>query len=362
MTSRVPVAALAALALFAAGWGGLSRLGLAPAAPSDVAIYHGALMVSSFIGTLIGLERAIVMRRAWSYLAPVLSATAGVALVVGAGGQVAGVLVIAAAVVFLLVTAIGAPASPGAAIVVMSAGAAAWLIGAVLWSQGGAAFRSMPWWAAFLVLTITAERMELARTLRPSGTASAVLVLAASTFAAGTAITLIDFAIGVRIAGAGALVLGAWLALRDRPPAVAKVRALPRFIATAMPITYAWLVVAALFMITFDGVPTGWRYDAMAHALFAGFVLSMIFAHGPIVVPAVIGAAIAYRRVLYVPLVILELSVALRVVGGVLERSGMRDIGAIGIAIAIGAFMAAMGSSIRMRRQSSRRALREAGS
>ncbi|HEU5287298.1 MAG TPA: hypothetical protein VFV20_02755 [Candidatus Limnocylindria bacterium] len=362
MTSRVPVAVLAALALIAAGWGGLSRLGLAPAAPTDVATYHGALMVSSFIGTLIGLERAIVMRRRWSYAAPILSASAAVALIVGAGGGTAGLLVAGAALAFLAGTVIGAPSSPGTAIVVMSAGAVAWLVGAVLWWQGSAAFRSMPWWSAFLILTIAAERMELARALRPSGTASAILVLAATTFAAGTMLTLVDLAIGLRIAGAGALVLGLWLALRDRPPAAARMSGLPRFIATAMPLAYAWLAVAAFFMITYDGIPSGLRYDAMVHALFAGFVMSMIFAHGPIVVPAVIGTAIAYRRALYAPLAILEVSVALRVIGDALGRGDVRDAGAIGIALAVVSFMAVMGTSIRMRRQASRRALREVSS
>lgn len=362
MTSRVPIAILAALALAAAGWGGLSRLGLVPAAPGDVATFHGALMVSGFIGTLIGLERAIVVRARWSYLAPLLSASAGVALVIGGGGQVAALLVIAAALAFLTVTVVGAPASPGAAVIVMSAGAVAWLVGALLWWLGDPAFRSMPWWAAFLVLTIAAERMELARALRPSGSATAVLVIAATVFGAGTALTLIDLPAGVRVAGGGMLVLALWLALRDRPPAAARMRGLPRFIATAIPMAYGWLAAAAILMLFYDGVPTGWRYDAMAHAIFAGFVLTMIFAHGPIVVPAVIGAAIAYRRVVYAPLALLELSVALRIFGDLLERADVRDAGAVGIAVALVGFMASMGASLAMRREASPRAVREGGS
>lgn len=359
MISRIPVAALAVVALVAAGWGGLSRLGLAPSAPGDVATYHGALMVSSFIGTLIGLERAIVMRRTWAYLAPILSAFAAVALIAGAGGPVGAFFAMAAALAFLAVTVVGAPASPGTAVVVMSAGAAAWLIGAVVWWQGAPPFRSMPWWAAYLVLTIAAERMELARALRPSGMATGILVVAATTFAAGTAVTLVDLAIGIRIAGAGALVLAVWLALRDRPPAVVKMRGLPRFIATTIPLAYAWLAVGALLMITFDGIPSGWRYDAMVHALFAGFVLSMIVAHAPIVVPAVVGIAIAYRRVLYAPVILLQLSVATRIAGDAIERSDVRDAGAIGIAVSVVGFMLAMGSSVRARREATRRALGE---
>lgn len=110
-------------------------------------------------------------------------------------------------------------------------------------------------------------------------------------------------------------------------------------------------------MITFDGIPSGWRYDAMVHAIFAGFVLSMIVAHAPIVVPAVIGIAIVYRRVLYVPMALLQLSVAMRIVGDVLERGDVRDAGAIGIAVSVAGFMLAMGSSVRARREVSRRAL-----
>ena len=362
MTSRVPVAALALLALVAAGWGGLSRLGVLPAAPGDSATFHGALMVSSFIGTLIGLERAIALRRTWGYLAPVLSASAGVALILGAGGNVAAALVAAAAVAFITVTIVGAPASPGASIVVMSAGATAWLVGAIVWWQGGAPFRSMPWWAAYLVLTIAAERMELARALRPSGAATAALVVSVTAFTAGIVLTLFDFAIGLRIAGAGAFVLAAWLALRDRPPAVARPRGIPRFVATALPMAYAWLAAGAILMLVYDGTPTGWRYDAMVHSLFAGFVMTMIVAHGPIVVPAVLGIAMTYRRLIYVPLVVLEGAVALRVLGDLLERSDLRDAGAIGIALALAAFVAAMASSARARREATRRVLREAGS
>src|SRR5581483_11991007 len=135
-------------------------------------------------------------------------------------------------------------------------------------------------------------------------------------------------------------------ARRDRPPSTARTRELPRFIATALPLGYAWLVVGALFMVGFDGVPTGWRYDAMVHALFAGFALTMIFAHGPIVIPAVIGGAIAYRPILYGPLALLEVSVLLRVAGDALERAGVRDAGAIGTAIALVGFMAAMATGI----------------
>jgi hypothetical protein len=51
----------------------------------------------------------------------------------------------------------------------------------------------------------------------------------------------------------------------------------------------------------------------MLHAIFVGFVLSMIFGHAPIVFPAVLWVPLAYHRTFYVPLVLLHLSLLLRV-------------------------------------------------
>jgi hypothetical protein len=42
----------------------------------------------------------------------------------------------------------------------------------------------------------------------------------------------------------------------------------------------------------------------------------MIFAHAPVIVPSVLGRPLPYRGFLYVPLVLLHVSVVLRLVGG----------------------------------------------
>jgi hypothetical protein len=52
--------------------------------------------------------------------------------------------------------------------VTMGLGALTWLIGNGLWLIGWPVHRVVLWWAAFLVLTIARERLELARILRPS--------------------------------------------------------------------------------------------------------------------------------------------------------------------------------------------------
>jgi len=62
--TRLPFMALAGLALLAALWGGLARLGWPlPLLTSTLPPNHGPLMVTVFLGTLIGLERAVALRR-----------------------------------------------------------------------------------------------------------------------------------------------------------------------------------------------------------------------------------------------------------------------------------------------------------
>jgi hypothetical protein len=62
LRTRVPLLALAWAALIGALWGGLLRLGWAwPTPQPSLALLHGPLMVCGFLGTLIGLERAVAL-------------------------------------------------------------------------------------------------------------------------------------------------------------------------------------------------------------------------------------------------------------------------------------------------------------
>jgi hypothetical protein len=54
-------------------------------------------------------------------------------------------------------------------------------------------------------------------------------------------------------------------------------------------------------------------YDAALHAIFVGFVFSMVFGHAPVILPAVLRVKLPYHPALYVPLALLHASLALRV-------------------------------------------------
>ena len=76
---------------------------------------------------------------------------------------------------------------------------------------------------------------------------------------------------------------------------------------------YCALMLEGVFLLALPDVPFG--YDIIVHTFFLGFVFSMIFAHGPIILPGVLGLAVRpYHPFLYVPLVLLVSSVLLRII------------------------------------------------
>ena len=76
-------------------------------------------------------------------------------------------------------------------------------------------------------------------------------------------------------------------------------------------------------------------YDAMLHAIFLGFVFSMIFAHAPIIFPAILGKPLPFRRIFYVHVTVLHAALLLRVVGDFADSYEMWKWGAIGTVTAL---------------------------
>jgi hypothetical protein len=82
---------------------------------------------------------------------------------------------------------------------------------------------------------------------------------------------------------------------------------------------YVWLGVGGLLAVAVGPVRQGADYDAVLHAIFIGFVVSMIFGHAPIVFPAVLGKALPYHPAFYAHLALLHVSVAARLAGDLVE-------------------------------------------
>lgn len=125
---------------------------------------------------------------------------------------------------------------------------------------------------------------------------------------------------GVRITGAGLLAIGLWLLRYDMARRTATERGLPRFMAISLLAGYGWLAAGGVMWILFAAdFSSGPRYDAMLHAIFLGFVFSMIFAHAPIIFPSITGLAMAFDGGFYSHLGLLHVSLALRIAGDLAE-------------------------------------------
>jgi hypothetical protein len=145
--------------------------------------------------------------------------------------------------------------------------------------------------------------------------AARLFLVVALAFGAGLAATPFARDAGLRLAGAALVALAAWLARYDVARHTVRRAGLTRYIAVCLLAGYAWLAAGGALLALYGDVAGGPVFDAQLHALFVGFVFSMIFGHAPLILPAVLGVAIPYRPAFYAPLAVLHLSLVLRVTG-----------------------------------------------
>ncbi len=345
---RVPLLVVGLLSMACGMWLGLVRLGWNLPLPwQDQLIAHGPLMVCGFLGTLISLERAVGLGSRWGYAAPVLVAAGAVMLDLGPLGPCAPLLIMAGSLVMVAIFVVVWRRHPSLFMATMTIGALAWTAGNVQWLGGAPIYRVVFWWLTFLVLTIAGERLELNRLLRPAPVVRWEFVVAVATVLGGVAAATWWPEPGVRAMGAGLIALTLWLARHDVARRTVYQRGLTRFMAVSLLGGYAWLgaggVIAAVSGVTTPGVV----YDALLHAVFVGFVMSMVFAHAPIIFPAVLGVPLPYRRSFYLHVGVLHLSLIVRVVGDLVEELGRwRSWGGLLNAVALLLFMVNTGRSM----------------
>jgi hypothetical protein len=327
---RLPLLALGIVALLAGIWAGLLRMGWAwPSWSAALAAAHGPLMVSAFLGTVIGLERAIALNRRAAYLAPLLTGLGGLLLLSGVSFVWGGRLLLLGSVGLVVLFGLIVRRHTAVYTVTMAAGAVAWLVGNALWLGGRPIYAIVPWWVAFLVLTIAGERLELSRVLRLSRRVIRLFVAAAGVFLAGVLLSVWAYDAGVRLVGLGLLLLAAWLLRYDLARRNVRLSGLTRFIAVCLFGGYVWLAAGGLLWLGYGGVMAGPMYDAVLHAIFLGFVFAMIFGHAPLIFPSVLGRPMAYLPAFYGPLIVLHLSLLLRLAGDLFNVAPLRQWGGL---------------------------------
>jgi hypothetical protein len=341
----VPLA-IGAVAMAAGLWTGLLRLGVPLSANMPIAAeLHGAFMIAGFLGTVISLERAVAVGRGWAYAAPALSAVGALALLADMP-RVSGLVFVSASVVLLAASLSIIFRQFALFSIVLTLGAACWVAGTILWLSGSPMPAVVGWWLNFLILTIAAERLELSRIMSLPPSSQIAFAAAISLLLLGSVRNELadDWA---PLAGAGLLGCAAWLLLNDVARRTIRGHGATRFSAVALLTGHAWLALAGGILLFAPA--QAFSYDAAVHAIAIGFVLSMVFGHAPIILPAVTGLRVQYSDFAYVPLILLHASAILRVGSDLMEWLDMRPVSGVLTVVALIGYAGTLVSASRTR-------------
>ncbi|MDD5179795.1 MAG: hypothetical protein PHT15_00865 [Gallionellaceae bacterium] len=341
---RLPLLIMGFISLAAGVGAGLLRLGwAAPFPPAGLMPLHGPLMILGFLGTVIGLERAVALGRHWAYAGPLLTGLGGLSLLLGFPQAIGAAAIACGSAVLLTGSILIVRRQRELFMVTMTLGAASWLAGNLLWLAGLPVAAVVGLWINFLVLTIAGERLELSRFLPPSPVAKRVFAVILAVLLAGSLMILMSM--GTYLYGFGLLALALWLLRQDIARRTVKERGLTRFIAVCLLSGYAWLALGSMALLAAGGL-TGAAYDAVLHAILIGFVFSMVFGHAPIIFPSVVRVKMPYHWTFYLPLLVLHASLAARLCGDGLALPHLRNMGGLLNAAALALFILSTLSSV----------------
>ncbi len=304
----LPLVLLSLLTGIFAGW---FRIGwnLPVSLPSGE---HGALMIGSFLGTLICLERSVSYPNRLALIVPAVNALsiiffllklpqiAYMCLILGGAGLTA---------IYYMVYV----KHKGLHVLIMMTGGLCYFAGSAILYNTSFYPSVITWWIAFLFFTITGERLELSKFILFKNTLKkqSVLVIFLLIFTAG--IFLPFHSTSGSLAPAVSLIGTAlWLFKYDMAKHSLKKSGQSFYSGLLLLTGYVWLVITGIFFAL--GAYFGSFYDASLHAFFLGFVFMMIFAHAPVILPAVLKLGISpFGKTLYIWYGLLNVTLVLRV-------------------------------------------------
>jgi hypothetical protein len=331
---------------------GLARLGIDTGWGGSRAPWHGPLFVVGVFATLIGLERAVALGARWAYAAPVLGAAAAVALL--GRMPIAPWIAAASTLVLIAVNIVIARRVVAGFTALMALGSIVLAGGTVAWAAGRPVFAVAPAWLAFFVLTIVAERVELSRLARVPAWAGRLVVVVGAVAAIAACAAVHGAPGATRVLGGAMVLLALWQLRFDLARRTVRGVGLPRFAAIAILSGTGWLLAAGALMAA-SGLPAaGPIYDAVLHAVLIGFVLAMVMAHAPIILPAVARIDVPYHCGMYAPLLVLHGGLVVRVIGDLAGLAALRQVGGVASGVALALLPLAIGWARRAARPISR--------
>lgn len=327
---RLPFMMLGLLALITGLLAGLQRIGW-PFVFSVIAPHHGAIMIGGFLGTLITLEKIIPLKHAILYTFPLIASGSVLFFWLDMPGISMACLLVASAGLSLVFVVYWIR-ERSIVYAISFIGALCWLVGNAVLAFKGIYPAAVSWWMAFVLLTITAERLELTKFLPVP--AKLKLLLYGALMAFVIACIFSFHGVGMYFALIGISSVAIWLMRHDVASLNIRKRGLTRFIGCSLLCGYMTLLLCGFLLPAV--LDHSFGYDIVVHLFFIGFVFSMIFAHGPVILPGVLGLQQnPFHKVMYFWLLLLHTSWIVRLVGNMMMLSDVRHYSGVGSALAI---------------------------
>jgi hypothetical protein len=129
---------------------------------------------------------------------------------------------------------------------VMAFGTLVWFIGNVIWLTGVAIPFIVPWWAGFLIITISGERLELTKFLDLPENKILIFIDYFLLLLFGIVFSTFLPVVGMRLFGLANILIVIWLFRNDLARRTMRLGGLTRFIAISLLSGYFWLGLSGL--------------------------------------------------------------------------------------------------------------------
>jgi hypothetical protein len=304
---------------------GFIRIGWAFPAPLSLPIpHHGILMAGSFLGTLISVERVYTLKNRLVWLIPILMISSLVFILLQQNQVAFGVLLMGSiGYLMICIQNFRTYKLKGDALLLI--GAFFQIVAFTTFILTHSYPISFAGWLLFFLLTIVGERLNLTRFLPVSQKAAIELYIWFGVLIVSSFLYHFGFALGVNLCLWG---IAQWLFRNDIALINIKRDGHYQFLGAALIGAYIWLfITGSLGLIKSDNP---WLYDALLHAFFVGFVLSMVLAHAPVIFPGLLQIKQRpFHPFMYVWLIALHISLFLRIYGDLSENYELRKLGGL---------------------------------
>lgn len=297
----VPVLLILAL------WSAVGRVGWQMPIPV-IAAKHGYLMVSGLLGTLISLERTLILKKPLWLSIPILSAISVIFVLNGLSSLGFSIQVFSSLLLCVLyakqwfqykdIFLLG-----------LLLGSVSWMVSGFVLLLGNGFSAATVWYILFLLFTIASERLELSKFIYTPRWAHPTLLVIFASLIVAQAVPFhwgSNHISGILIAG-----IGYWLIQFDIVKINLKKSGSFYYTGSTLFAGYIWLMLSGVLMAL--PLATFYHYDAVLHSFFIGFVFSMLFAHAPIIFTALLKfQKPPFSKILYIPVFLTHALLLLR--------------------------------------------------